>query len=63
MIDLIKKMEHTTSKRLSLIKTMVYLTLKAPDELSTIDMEIFGQFFNLALEINDEQATENMLWL
>ena len=63
LIDLIKQMENSKSKRLSLIKTLVYLTLKAPDELSTIDQGIFGQLFRLALEVKDEQVTENMLWL
>ena len=63
LIDLIKNMQNSRSKRLSLIKTLVYLTLKAPNELCTIDPEVFGLFFNLALEINDEQVTENMLWL
>lgn len=47
-------MESTPNKRLSLIKTMVYLVLKAPDELSTIDPAIFGDFFKLAIEVKDD---------
>ena len=56
-------MESTPSKRLALIKTMIYLMLKAPEELSTIDSAIFGQFFKLATVIDDEEATENILWI
>ena len=42
---------------------MVYLILKAPDELSNIDPAIFGQFFKLAVDVKDEQVIENILWL
>ena len=63
LIDLIKAMENSPSKRLSLIKTMVYLILKAPEELCTIDSAIFGKFFQLAVDMNDDQVIENMLWL
>ena len=42
LIDLIQNMEDTPSKRLSLIKTIVFLILKAPDELCVIDSAIFG---------------------
>ena len=63
LIDLIKDMDDSPSKRLSLIKTMVYLILKAPEELATIDSAIFGKFFQLAVDVNDDQVIENMLWL
>ena len=42
---------------------LVYLILKAPDELSNIDPAIFGQFFKLAVDVKDEQVIENILWL
>ena len=54
LIDLIKDMDDSPSKRLSLIKTMVYLILKAPEELATIDSAIFGKFFQLAVDVNDD---------
>ena len=56
-------MDDSPSKRLSLIKTLVYLILKAPDELSNIDQAIFGQFFKLAVDIKDDNVIENILWL
>ena len=56
-------MESTPSKRLELIKTMIYLMLKAPEELSTVDSAVFGKFFKLATVIDDEEATENILWI
>ena len=63
MIDLIRNMDESETKRLSLIKTLVYLVLKAPEELTTVDSTIFGKFFQLAVDINDDQVTENILWL
>ena len=56
-------MNDSPSKRLSLIKTLVYLILKAPDELANIDPAIFGQFFKLAVDIKDDNVIENILWL
>jgi len=50
-------------KRLSIIKTMVYLILRAPEELMTVDTAIFGKFFELATDIDDDEVTENILWL
>ena len=56
-------MEDSPSKRLSIIKTMVYLFLKAPEELCSIDSSIFGKFFQLAVDIKDDEVIENVLWL
>ena len=56
-------MDESETKRLSLIKTLVYLVLKAPEELTTVDSTIFGKLFQLAVDINDDQVTENILWL
>lgn len=35
-------MQDEPIKRLSIIKTMIYLILRAPEELMTIDPAIFG---------------------
>ena len=56
-------MKDSPSKRLSIIKTMVYLCLKAPEELCSIESSIFGKFFQLAVDIDDDKITENILWL
>jgi hypothetical protein len=56
-------MEDEPVKRLSIIKTMIYLMLRAPEELMTVDTAIFGRFFKLATDIKDDGVTENILWL
>ena len=56
-------MNEVPSKRNALIKTLVYLVLKAPEELSTVDANIFGDLFKLAVELDDNEVTENILWL
>ena len=63
MIELVKHMDESPVKRLILIKTMVYLVIRAPQELSKIDSHIFGKLFEVASEINDEEISENLLWL
>ena len=60
---LIKGMNRTPAKRNALVKTLVYLVLRAPEELSTLDHNIMGNFFALANEINDDDIKENILWL
>jgi hypothetical protein len=42
---------------------MVYLILRAPEELMTVDTAIFGSFFELATDIDDDEVKENILWL
>ena len=42
---------------------MVYLILKAPEELATIDSAIFGRLFEMASQSADEEIVENILWL
>ena len=56
-------MNESPGKRLALTKTMVYLILKAPEELATIDSAIFGRFFEMASQSADEEIVENILWL
>ena len=63
MIELIRSMEDTPNKRNSLMKTMVYLVLRAPEELCSLDPKIMGNFFALAIEIDDDEVKENILWL
>jgi hypothetical protein len=63
LIQLIHDMSDEPVKRLSIIKTMIYLMLRAPEELMAIDMEHYGKFFELATVLNDAKVTENILWL
>ena len=42
---------------------MVYLILKAPEELITVDSTIFGRFFEMASQSQDDEVVENILWL
>ena len=63
LLKLIHSMEEVPSKRNALIKTLVYLVLKAPDELCKVDASVFGELFKLAVSLEDNEITENILWL
>ena len=63
LLKLIHSMEEVPSKRNALIKTLVYLVLKAPDELCKVDASVFGELFKLAVSLDDNEITENILWL
>ena len=63
LIQLIHDIKDEPIKRLSIIKTMIYLVLRAPEEMMTVDTAIFGKFFELATTLNDDEVTENILWL
>ena len=42
---------------------MIYLILKAPEELVTVDGAVFGRFFEMAAQSADDEIIENILWL
>ena len=63
LIELMQSMDESPGKRLALTKTMVYLILKAPEELVTVDGAVFGRFFEMAAQSADDEIIENILWL
>ena len=63
LIELMQSMDESPGKRLALTKTMVYLILKAPEELVTVDSAVFGRFFEMAAQSADDEIIENILWL
>ena len=56
-------MDENPDKRNALFSTLIYLMLKAPEELFTVDKQILAEIFMLATEIDDDDIKENLLWL
>eukprot|EP00354_Favella_ehrenbergii_P007713 CAMPEP_0170476992 /NCGR_PEP_ID=MMETSP0123-20130129/18334_1 /TAXON_ID=182087 /ORGANISM="Favella ehrenbergii, Strain Fehren 1" /LENGTH=141 /DNA_ID=CAMNT_0010748439 /DNA_START=147 /DNA_END=572 /DNA_ORIENTATION=- len=62
-IELIRSMQKSTAKRNSLFTTLVYLMLKAPQEMVKVDQAFIGAIFALTSDIDDDDIKENLLWL
>ena len=59
-----KLMGDNAKKRNALLTTLIYLMLKAPEELLQVDKNIIQSIFALAELIEgDDDVKENVLWL
>ena len=59
-----KLMGDNATKRNALLTTLIYLMLKAPEELLQVDKNIIQSIFALAELIEgDDDVKENVLWL
>lgn len=63
LIELIRSMAKNSAKRSALFTTLVYLMLKAPQEIARVDQALMGTIFSLTKEIDDDDIRENLLWL
>lgn len=62
LYDLIVEITEQT-KRATLAKTLIYLILKAPERLCSLEPRLFGKVFEMAINQEDPEITENVLWL
>ena len=60
--ELIVRISEQT-KKATLAKTLIYLILRAPERLCSLEPRIFGKIFEMATNQDDPEITENVLWL
>ena len=62
LYDLIVKINEQI-KKATLAKTLIYLILRAPERLCSLEPQLFGKIFEMAVNQDDPEITENVLWL
>lgn len=54
-------------KKITLLKTIIQLAIKIPEQICDLNVEIFGKLFRFAVEFEDQNDTndikECVLWL